>query len=225
MNTIAPRIRTRLVVLAVMVPVVMAAFALVAMPKLYSLWCEATGSGIRPPSPEPSTLGPITTGRFVEVFFAAKVFDSLPIEFIAEQSSLQVEVGKEARNLYRLKNTSDRVLSIRPIHQISPISATPFFIMRICFCFNDQILQPGESKEFPVVFSFSPELDPRTVHVSVCYSLFTIIPGTQRSVDQERIQQQIEGAGGVVSPTFRVKSAGEIQRMQEQERVQPGKVP
>jgi hypothetical protein len=90
--------------------------------------------------------------------------------------------------------------------------------MRICFCFNDQVLQPGERKEFPVAFTFSPELDPRTSTVSVCYSLFEIRAGAPRSEEQLRIQKQIEAAGGVVSPNFKVMTEAEIERLKAQER-------
>ena len=53
--------------------------------------------------------------------------------------------------------------------------------------------------------------------MSVCYSLFAITPGTARSADQLRIQREIEAAGGVVSPGFRVMSEAEIERMRQDE--------
>ncbi|MBN8526338.1 MAG: cytochrome c oxidase assembly protein [Planctomycetes bacterium] len=210
--------RWKLALLIAGLPVTMALLAFIAMPRLYSLWCTITGTGMNPNNAAVAAAPDAPTGRFVEAFFEARIYDGLPLRFWCEQPSVQVEVGREAHNVYYLENTGDRVLHIRPIHQVSPISATPHFGMRLCFCFNDQVLQPGERKEFPVAFTFSPQLDPRTATVSVCYSLFAIDPGAPRSDEQLRIQRQVEGAGGVVSPGFKVMSEAEIEAMRRSER-------
>ncbi len=223
MTAVVQSTRCRLVLLVVAVPLLMGLLAMVGMPRIYSLWCAITGTALRPNNPEVSAATPSSTGRFVDVFFEAKVFDKLPVEFGAKEPMIQVEVGREGTNTYYLHNTSTQTLHIRPIHLVSPNSATPHFGMRVCFCFNDQVVQPGERKEFPVVFAFSPELDPRTANVSICYNLFTIDAAASRSAEQIRIQRQVEAAGGVVSPNFRVMSEAEIERLRATERQQkPG---
>lgn len=219
---VAPRQgRFRLVVMLIALPLGMACLAFFAMPALYSLWCKATGTAMRPNNPEAAVVN-VATGRYVEVFFESKVFDGLPVEFSCDQPSVTVEVGREGINTYHLRNTSDRELRIRPIHQVSPYSATPHFGMRQCFCFNDQVIAPHEAKTFPVAFTFAPTLDARTTTVSVCYSLFSIAPGAPRSEEQLRIQRQVEGAGGVVSPGYRAMSEDEIRRLREQEKAGAG---
>ena len=42
-----------------------------------------------------------------EVFFEAKIFDGLPVEFTCDNPSVTAEVGRESGNTYRLRNTSD----------------------------------------------------------------------------------------------------------------------
>lgn len=214
--------RWKLALLVAGLPVLMGLLAFAVMPRLYSLWCTLTGTGMNPNNAAVAAMPDAPTGRFVETFFESKVYDGLPVRFWCEHPSVQVEVGREARNTYWLENTGDKPVHIRPIHQVSPISATPHFGMRLCFCFNDQVLQPGEKQEFPVAFTFSPQLDVRTATVSVCYSLFSIDPGAPRSEEQLRIQRQVEGAGGVVSPGFKVMTEAEIEAMRRQER-QKGK--
>ncbi len=209
--------RLKLTVLVAGLPLTMGLVAFFAMPPLYSLWCSLTGTTMNPNNAAVASAAPAPTGRFVEVFFESRTYDKLPVRFWCDQISVQVEVGRESFNTYHLLNTGDKVLHIRPVHQVSPTSATPHFGMRLCFCFNDQIIQPGEEKTFPVAFTFSPELDPRTSTVSVCYSLFSIDPGAPRSEDQERIQRQIEKAGGVVSPGFRIMSESEIEALRKRE--------
>jgi cytochrome c oxidase assembly protein subunit 11 len=218
-----PMPKWKLFVLVAGVPVLMGSLAFLVMPRLYSLWCSVTGTGMNPNNADVAAAADAPTGRFVEVFFESKIYDALPVRFWCEVPSVQVEVGREASNTYFLENTGKTTLHIRPIHQVSPISATPHFGMRICFCFNDQVLAPGERKEFPVVFNFSPELDERTSTVSVCYSLFSITPGAARSDEQLRIQGQVEGAGGVVSPGFKVMSESEIEAMRRQEQQEQSK--
>lgn len=212
--------RMRVVGLLVLLPLGMASLAFFGMPRLYSLWCKVTGTGVRPNNPE-AALADAHTGRFVEVFFESKVYDHLPVTFDCDHVSVTAEVGRESGNTYRLTNTSDRALHIRPIHQVSPITATPYFGMRLCFCFSDQTIAPHETRVFPVAFTFAPELDPRTATVSVCYSLFEIAPDAPRSAEQERIQRQVAGAGGVVTPGFKVMSEAELARLREQETASP----
>ncbi len=216
MSTIAMS-KWKLALLVAGLPLTMAALAFFVMPKLYSLWCTISGTGLAPNNAMVAVAPDAPSGRFVEVFFESKVYDNLPVRFWCDEPSVQVEVGREAMNTYYLENTGSKPLHIRPVHQVSPISATPHFGMRLCFCFNDQVIQPGERKEFPVAFTFSPKLDPRTSTVSVCYSLFSINPDSPRSADQIRIQKQIEEAGGVVSPGFRIMSESEIDRMKQDE--------
>ena len=218
-----PAARWKLAAVVGGLPLAMGLTAFFAMPPLYSLWCTLTGTGMNPNNAAVANAPAAPTGRFVEVFFESRIYDGLPVRFWCEQPSVQVEVGREAFNTYWLENTSDRPIHIRPIHQVSPIAATPHFGMRLCFCFNDQTVQPGEKLEFPVAFTFAPALDPRTATVSVCYSLFSISPGAPRSEDQIRIQREVEKAGGVVSPGFRIMSEAEIERMRAAERTEAGK--
>ncbi len=212
-----PASRWKLTLLVVGLPLGMAMLAFFAMPRLYSLWCSISGTGMNPNNAALAAAPDAPSGRFVEVFFESKTYDGLPVRFWCDKPSVQVEVGREALNTYYLENTGTEMLHIRPVHQVSPIGATPHFGMRLCFCFNDQVINPGERKEFPVAFSFSPKLDVRTSTVSVCYSLFSIRPDQPRSADQIRIQKQIEEAGGVVSPGFRIMTESEIERMRQDE--------
>lgn len=215
---IAAQPRWKLAVLLAGLPVAMGLLAFLAMPRLYSLWCGLTGTGMNPNNAAIANAAPQPTGRFVEVFFEARIYDGLPVKLWCDQPSVRAEVGREAWNTYWLENTGTEPVHLRPVHLVSPIAATPHFGMRLCFCFNDQTVQPGERKEFPIAFTFAPALDPRTATVSVCYSLFRISPGAPRSEDQIRIQREVEKAGGVVSPGFRIMSEAEIESMRAAER-------
>ena len=41
-----------------------------------------------------------------------------------------------------------------------------------CFCFTQQPLEPGESKELPVYFYVDPDLDPEITTLTLSYTVF-----------------------------------------------------
>ncbi len=167
----------RLLLILGLVAVFMAVFFLFGFRSIYSLWCSVSGTAMTPNNKRLAIAAPTPTGRPLTVRSSAKIFDDLPVEFRAAHPEQTIEVGVEAANEYVLVNPTDRFLRIRPIHQVSPINATPVFAMRICFCFQDQVIAPHETKRFPVIYRFGPTLDPRINDVAVCYSVFEVRGG------------------------------------------------
>ena len=161
---------------------------------LYSLWCNATGTAMRPNMPGVASAAQVSTGRFVDAYFEGRIFDDLPVRFSADQPLQRIEVGKETINSYHFQNLSDRTIRIRPIHQVSPINATRTFGMRLCFCFQDQVIGPHETKDFPVAYTFSANLDQRIKTVTLCYSVFNIAEGVPPSADMKRVEALVKAA-------------------------------
>lgn len=186
----------------ILVPVAMLLFALFAFKPLYRLWCQASGTALRPNVEEVATLHGVHTGRYVKVYFGATVDDHLPVRFEPEDRDQMVEIGMDARNTYHIENLSDHVVSLRPVHYISPINASRRFGMKVCFCFNDQVLQPHERRSYPVVFLFAPDLDSRIHTVNLCYELFALGSESDESLNR-RIETTIGARGAVVSPRIR----------------------
>ena len=179
MTTHAQQVRSnnRLLLILGATAIGMMLFFLFGFKAIYTLYCSVSGTAMRPNNAELAAAAPVSTGRFIAVRFESRVFDGLPVRFTAEHTEQRIEVGVDARNTYRVANLSDEPLHLRPIHQVSPINATPKFAMRICFCFQDQVLAPREEKTFPVVYRFAADLDPRINDVALCYSLFDVKDG------------------------------------------------
>ncbi|HYE06422.1 MAG TPA: cytochrome c oxidase assembly protein [Planctomycetota bacterium] len=177
-----------------------------ALSKFYTLLCEATGSQISPNNADVASAAPVATGRFVEVFFEKKVFDRLPVRFFPDQDLQKVQVGVEHKNVYHFQNLSNRTVHFRPIHQISPPVAGQHFGMRVCFCFQDQTIRPGETKDFEVSYTFAPELLAEVSEVRLCYSLHEI-DDADRGSDRGLIEAKIEGGGAIVTPGYRADDA------------------
>jgi cytochrome c oxidase assembly protein subunit 11 len=195
-----PGLSPKWIALLIAVPLAMLAIGVFAMPKLYGFWCKISGTQLSPNNPQAAAAPGVHTGRFITVFFEANVGDSLPVRFWADEPQQQVEVGVDGRNMYHFHNLSDHVIRFRPVHYISPINASTQFGMKVCFCFNDQELQPGEEKSYPVVFTFAPGLDQRIKTVSVCYTLFEKKGEESNEALDSRIRQAVSEKGGVVSP-------------------------
>lgn len=173
-------------------------FFLFGYSAFYGLWCKITGTGMNPNNPVEAAVAPLAGDeRQVEVFFEAKAYDRLPVRFYPNEPRIVATIGKDSTVIYRFQNLSDEPVRFRPIHQVSPLIAGQHFSMKMCFCFNDQILEPGQTTEYPVVFGFGAGIDPRVTSVTVRYSLHRIKDGEAQSEWQKRIETQLEAAGAL----------------------------
>jgi cytochrome c oxidase assembly protein subunit 11 len=186
--------------------VFMLLFFLFGYSSFYGLWCKFTGTEISPN--HPTTVAASGAAREVEVFFEAKAYDNLPVRFYASEPRVVARVGADTRVTYRFKNLSDETVHFRPIHQVSPLIAGQHFSMKMCFCFTDQTIPPGASTEFPVVFAFDEQMDPRVSSVTVRYSLHRIRDGEEQSAQQKRIQGELEAAGAALPGGARTMTPG-----------------
>ena len=145
-------------------------------PVLYfggSYLCNQLGVGYNPNNPDAATVEN-PDGRTVTVTFASTIADNLPVRFWPEERQQEVTLGESVYNVYHFKNTSSEVVRFRPIHSMSPPSANRVYSMTVCFCFNDQEIEPGGERTFEVEYSVGADLDFRVSQVHVGYSLHEI---------------------------------------------------
>ena len=171
-------------------------FFLFGFKAIYTLYCTASGTAMKPNNQALALAPAVSTGRFITVRFESRIFDGLPVTFAVDAPQSRIEVGQEAKVTYRVTNTSDRPVHLRPVHQVSPINATLAFGMRICFCFQDQVLAPHETKSFPVVYKFAPKLDARINDVALCYSLFDVADGKSSA---ELVRTEAEAKRAIIA--------------------------
>jgi cytochrome c oxidase assembly protein Cox11 len=134
------------------------------------------------------THTPIVSSSFDQghkVIFQAAVMDELPITFEPVDGSQFLQIGEERRNVYILENKSDEVIYIRPIHSVAPADAAAHYVMTVCFCFNDQRIEPGARMEFPLVYQFTDGMDARTNPIHINYNIHRIDPNEMRPVKGE----------------------------------------
>jgi cytochrome c oxidase assembly protein subunit 11 len=150
-----------------------AAFA--AVP-LYDWFCRTTGYG---GTTMVAKEAPSRTGkREITVRFDANVTGNLGWKFTPEVSSIKLIPGEVKTVYYRLTNTTDRETVGIASYGVTPERTGGFFSKIACFCFTDQALKPGESRDEAVVFFIDPDLekDSDLKHINTITLSYTFFP-------------------------------------------------
>ncbi|WP_055082940.1 cytochrome c oxidase assembly protein [Jannaschia donghaensis] len=123
---------------------------------LYDLFCKVTGYGGTTARAE-GEAGEILD-RTVLVRFDASRERGMPWEFKPVQTSMTVRIGETNLAFYEATNPTDEPVAGTASFNVAPYAAGPHFVKIACFCFEEQILMPGETVSMPVTFYVDPEL-------------------------------------------------------------------
>ena len=97
--------------------------------------------------------------RKVKVRFVAATDGGLPWTFKAEQAEVEVRVGEPALVYFQATNTAKEPTAGKAVYNVTPDKVGLYFSKVQCFCFDEQIIQPGETVEFPVYFFLDAAMD------------------------------------------------------------------
>lgn len=149
--------RRNIVVVAASVLTVtaMVALSFAAVP-LYRLFCQVTGFAgtTQVAASAPGAFG----SRVVTVRFDANVAPGLAWRFVAPKP-VEVRLGEERLVAFTATNISNESLLGTATFNVTPLQIGKYFTKIQCFCFTEQLLPPGESKEFPVSFFVDPSIN------------------------------------------------------------------
>ena len=179
---------------------VAAAFAFgFALVPLYDVLCAATGfngktegskslggfslGGFGPATAEPPSR--IDRSRTVTVEFTGTVMPGLPWDMQPLTFNLEIHPGEMQLVKYLVRNTSDKPITGQAIPSVTPGQAAQHFDKIECFCFAQQTLAPGESREMPLTFIVKPEIDKDIRHVTLSYAFFSAVPDRAARNDRE----------------------------------------
>jgi cytochrome c oxidase assembly protein subunit 11 len=124
----------------------------------YRLFCQLTGfGGTAQRVAQVPDVKQVST-RMVTVTMNADVAPDLPWEFKPLDKTITVRVGEPVTTHYHVKNLSQKILVGTASHNIQPDRVAAYFDKVECFCFTEQILQAGESRDLPVTFFIDPDL-------------------------------------------------------------------
>jgi cytochrome c oxidase assembly protein subunit 11 len=123
---------------------------------LYTWFCKTTGFGgttqVAERAPDQ------VLGRTLTIRFDSNVTPGLPWKFEPEQNEIQVRIGEVATVHYRIVNETAREITAMASYNVAPPQVGSYFTKINCFCFTEQRLKPGETREMTVVFYVDPAI-------------------------------------------------------------------
>ncbi|HVV63199.1 MAG TPA: cytochrome c oxidase assembly protein [Pseudolabrys sp.] len=96
--------------------------------------------------------------RTVTVRFDSNVSPGLPWSFKPEQNALKVRIGDVVTVHYKVVNEAAREITAQASYNVSPPTVGAYFNKINCFCFTQQTMKPGETREMTVVFYVDPSI-------------------------------------------------------------------
>lgn len=137
------------------VVVLMGGLAWASVP-FYDWFCRVTGFG--------GVTGVAETGsntildKTIKVRFDASKDRGMPWEFKPVERVMEVRIGETGLAFYEAYNPTDRPVAGQASYNVTPYAAGGYFDKIQCFCFEEQVLQPGERVQMPVTFFVDPEI-------------------------------------------------------------------
>ena len=146
-----------------------------ALVPLYNVFCEVTGLNGKTGRIAGTGAGKSTAAdRLVTVEFDTNVNSMLPWKFKAAQRRLEVRPGEITEALFYAENLSSETVIGQAVPSVAPSQASLYFNKTECFCFTQQMLGPGETREMPVRFIIDPDLPGKIRIMTLSYTFFRL---------------------------------------------------
>lgn len=154
----------------------MGALSFASVP-LYDLFCRVTGWG------GTTQVADAGSGKVLDqtvlIRFDASTDKDMPWIFEPVEHQMRVRIGETALAFYRATNPTDRPVAGSAAFNVTPFEVGSYFSKIECFCFTEQLLQPGETVEMPVTFFVDPEMvdDPEnrdTKLITLSYTFYEV---------------------------------------------------
>ena len=175
----------RLAAILVTIVLTMVSLSFAAVP-FYSWFCRVTGFAGTPQTATQASAEVLD--QTITLRFDANTDAAMPWEFKPVEREMTIRIGETGMAFYEAYNPTDRVIAGTAAYNVSPDIAGAYFTKIDCFCFTEQVLQPGERVLMPVTFYVDPELtrDVNTKqvrHITLSYTFYqTELPETQANL-------------------------------------------
>lgn len=124
---------------------------------LYDWFCRVTGYGGTPLTAE-SSGGEEIFDRTIKIRFDASLERGMPWDFRPVDRELEVKIGEVVEAFYQASNPTTKAIAGTASYNVYPFTAGGYFVKVDCFCFEEQVLLPGESVLMPVNFYVDPDI-------------------------------------------------------------------
>lgn len=141
----------------------MGAMSFAAVP-FYDWFCRVTGYGGTTQVAE--TASDEVLDRMIVVRFDASVAAGMPWDFRPEAREVTLRIGETGLAYYTAHNPTGEPVAGTASFNVVPFAAGLHFVKIACFCFEEQVLAPGETVRMPVTFYVDPAIveDPEARH-------------------------------------------------------------
>ncbi|MCG3267963.1 cytochrome c oxidase assembly protein [Yoonia sp. I 8.24] len=166
--------RTALMTSAVVVT--MGGLAYASVP-FYDWFCRVTGFGGITNVAEAGS--DVVLDQTITVRFDASLDRDMPWTFKPEVREMELRIGETGLAYYEAHNPLDVPIAGQAAYNVTPYEAGAFFDKIECFCFTEQVLQPGETVMMPVSFFVDPAIvddrEGKHVHtITLSYTFYQI---------------------------------------------------
>lgn len=121
---------------------------------LYDWFCRVTGYGGTPLASDAAS--DTILDQTIKVRFDASLARDMPWEFKPVDKEVEIKIGETGLAFYEAYNPTDRPVAGTANFNVTPYSAGQYFIKIDCFCFEEQILEPGQRVDMPVTYYVDP---------------------------------------------------------------------
>jgi len=145
----------RMVVRLVLLVLFMGSMSFAAIPA-YNWFCKVTGfAGVTNVAAKGSD---VVLDQTIKVRFDASLNRAMPWEFRPMRREMELRLGETGLAYFEAYNPTDRVIAGSASFNVYPFSTGYYFNKIDCFCFEMQVLQPGERVLMPVSFYVDPDI-------------------------------------------------------------------
>lgn len=143
----------------------------------YDWFCRVTGFGGAPLVAEAGSE--TILDQTIKIRFDSNLDRDMPWQFKPVERQVNIKIGETGLAFYEAYNPTDRVVAGSASYNVAPYEAGGFFTKIDCFCFEEQVLQPGERVLMPVTYFVDPEIvtdrDAKYVHtITLSYTFYEI---------------------------------------------------
>lgn len=137
------------------IPVAMLGLSFASVP-FYDWFCRVTGfGGVTQTAATPSE---IVLDETINVRFDGSVEKGMAWDFKPVEHKMTLKIGETGLAFYEAYNPTDKTIAGTASFNVYPYSAGSYFTKIDCFCFEMQVLKPGERVQMPVSFFVDPDI-------------------------------------------------------------------
>ena len=146
-----------------------------ALVPLYDVICDVTGlNGKTGGRYEVSEVLEVDESRWITVQFTASKNADMPWVFAPSDVVLKVHPGEINETYFVAKNPTGQRMVAQAVPSVAPFSVAQYLHKTECFCFDQQVLEAGESVEMPLRFFVDGDIPERFSKLTLSYTLFNL---------------------------------------------------